>query len=894
MKTGFVAQFRRVGSGGFAGESVSRERRCWLIENPVVRVMIVAFCTALGIYSPSTLADNRSWYSGETAETPYPNWMRWVPDDVPLAQISFPSTHDTMALYWGAAVETQSMPLEEQLRAGIRALDIRARHINDGFTIYHGDFPLFVGFSDILRTCNAFLDQNPSETILLWVGSDGVPGPSNNTRDYYETFLAYRNSVLGAKISRTIVGHRYDAPLGEARGKIVIIENFPCESCEPDAHFTCESCGLNGHGSAIMNRDGGSTVFATAVSMNNRWDDIEEHFELIDDAGPYMFQNSLAGSGGVFPIDVANGFLGIEGMNSRALKYLFYGNQNRTGLLWMDFPGSALISAVIAHNMRFATNLPAMADDFGKMVEQISYATTDDGEDESATRAIQLKVFLDHILPEQHWSVLVSATPGGDNWGFSVAPDGLFHKTDWIDGYSHVAINAQKVNADITPPEILAYLIPQRLAGLSGDAIARASGVRALLESHFPWARWNVAVKRFPFDSDHWGKPLDAAASVSVPVADDGELYIYTAWATTGFNRAPVANGGSDYAANEGSVITFNASASTDPDGDPLQYRWDFDGNGIWDTARSTSPIASWTYGDEGLPLAKLEVFDGVLAHTANISIKIYNVAPEVEAGGLATAGKDLKLKRECHFIDPGADTWSIEVRYGDGSPSANFPAAAKTFVLEHTYSAPGEYEVQIRVLDDDGEFGAASFQVRAGANSPPIAGNDLIEISSATAGSEIRLSIAKLLSNDTDPDSDPLSLKEFAAQSANLQNIRRDGGWLFYRVPQAPAAADSFTYTVGDSAGAVSTATVQIALIGTADPPPNLIELARLPDGTVRLVFAGIPGRSYVIQASTILSSPDWRNLGTVTAAGNGFVTFHDTEAPNHASRFYRTISAD
>ena len=185
----------------------------------------------------------------------------------------------------------------------------------------------------------------------------------------------------------------------------------------------------------------------------------------------------------------------------------------------MDFPGAALISAVIAHNMKFATNIPAMAADFEKMVEQVSYAMTDDGDDASAERARQLKNFLEHILPEQHWSVLVSGTLGSENWGFSVVPDGLFHKTDWIDGYSHVAINARQLNADITSHEILTYLTPQLLATLSGDAVARASGVRDLLRTRFPWARWNVAVKRWPFEAEDWGTELDAAALLTYRAA---------------------------------------------------------------------------------------------------------------------------------------------------------------------------------------------------------------------------------------------------------------------------------------------------------------------------------------------------------------------------------------
>ena len=59
-----------------------------------------------------------------------------------------------------------------------------------------------------------------------------------------------------------------------------------------------------------------------------------------------------------------------------------------------------------------------------------------------------------------------------------------------------------------------------------------------------------------------------------------------------------------------GKAIIFDASLSYDPDNDALQYRWDFDNDGVYDTPWMTSPQAMHVYHTPYNEFVRLEVKD--------------------------------------------------------------------------------------------------------------------------------------------------------------------------------------------------------------------------------------------------------------------------------------------
>jgi PKD repeat protein len=57
-------------------------------------------------------------------------------------------------------------------------------------------------------------------------------------------------------------------------------------------------------------------------------------------------------------------------------------------------------------------------------------------------------------------------------------------------------------------------------------------------------------------------------------------------------------------------AVTFNASLSRDSNGTITGYRWDFDGDDVYDTSWITSPVVTHSYALQGSYYVKLEVKD--------------------------------------------------------------------------------------------------------------------------------------------------------------------------------------------------------------------------------------------------------------------------------------------
>lgn len=167
----------------------------------------------------------------------------------------------------------------------------------------------------------------------------------------------------------------------------------------------------------------------------------------------------------------------------------------------------------------------------------------------------------------------------------------------------------------------------------------------------------------------------------------------------------------------------------------------------------------------------------------------------------------------------------------------------------------------------------------------PPVAGADTIE---RDPSSGVKVSIADLLSNDSDADGDSISFAGIGAASANGGTLATNEGWVFYTPAPDFTNTDTFTYTISDGFNAPATGTVAVNIRTNNAASPNLTS-TDLGNGVYHVQGDGIPGRTYRIQYTSDLQNPAWQTLGSTTTDGLGVFVFEDTAG--HSGGYYRSV---
>lgn len=130
------------------------------------------------------------------AQNDVQNWMKYLPDNVYVAHVSIPGTHDTAtAEGWKSATgstmsTTQEKTIDEQLARGIRAFDFRPGLVNDELWCNHGTDQTNLKLADAFAKLKNFLDTHPSEFFVMHLFRGNV---------YRSGDASWTNKLIGAK-----------------------------------------------------------------------------------------------------------------------------------------------------------------------------------------------------------------------------------------------------------------------------------------------------------------------------------------------------------------------------------------------------------------------------------------------------------------------------------------------------------------------------------------------------------------------------------------------------------------------------------------------------------------------------------------------------------------------
>ncbi len=177
-------------------------------------------------------------------------WMANISDSAYISEISIPGTHDSGALYEPIepSAKCQNYTIKDQLDMGVRFLDMRFNMSGGKFNVVHGVVYQGSTCDDVLSDCYAFLENNPSETIIMSVkqGEEAL----NITSLFTKRLKKYINENPDMWYTENAIPQ-----LGEVRGKIVLFNRYDADSelgldCTdwPDnTMFTINNDGYNVH-----------------------------------------------------------------------------------------------------------------------------------------------------------------------------------------------------------------------------------------------------------------------------------------------------------------------------------------------------------------------------------------------------------------------------------------------------------------------------------------------------------------------------------------------------------------------------------------------------------------------------------------------------------------------
>ncbi|KAL2885215.1 1-phosphatidylinositol phosphodiesterase [Ceratocystis lukuohia] len=287
---------------------------------------------------------------GENAD-----WMSTIADSTLLSSLAIPGTHNSATdSLKNKKVQTQNVPLEQQLVGGIRYIDITCKDTGNILMVYNGRSQTDSSFGNVLRTIYNFLDHHQRETVILRIQMSGAFKTSKSLVKSFEKYFA-PDTVLGDLAANRVYSKGDDRittvpTLGELRGKVFILEDF--KTSAPGRY------GLPWNKDTVSSYS--RTFSASTRSMDSKWNEIKSHLsEAPSDSSTKLRITHTTASFGVKPINFAARNAPNVGMNQHLGQYLAYQQNSCFGIVVMDFPGRFNVEQILQRNKNYQVPEPS-------------------------------------------------------------------------------------------------------------------------------------------------------------------------------------------------------------------------------------------------------------------------------------------------------------------------------------------------------------------------------------------------------------------------------------------------------------------------------------------------------------------------------------------------------
>lgn len=327
--------------------------------------------------------------------------------------------------------------------------------------------------------------------------------------------------------------------------------------------------------------------------------------------------------------------------------------------------------------------------------------------------------WINNVLSRGQAGALASPHSDFGPWGGSIAFDSV--GTNWYFGTNPSGLAIGQSDFYSTVIHELGHLIGFGTAESFDRFISGANfiGPNAV-------ARFGASVPLSP-DVSHWA---DGTSDAGRETAMDPILTSGTRKPLTGLddaalrdigwqvstNTPPLAFPGGPYSLAEGGSLSLSAALSYDPDGQPLNYAWDINGDGVYTDAIGVAPTLNWSQ------LSALGVSDGPINRLVRVRatdsaggstdspgalLTITNVAPVAGLGGPATAvrgePRDFVLSATDLSPQDQAANFTFQLDWDNNGTIDETVVGPSGMTIAHAFASAGSQVVRMIALDKDG-----------------------------------------------------------------------------------------------------------------------------------------------------------------------------------------------